>query len=149
MSAVWPALIGAIIGGALALTGAFAVELRRDRRRQLGATRIILSQLRRSSVELEALTEDAPASSTSSWLEGPHHSIRTSAWDEHAANFVGHLDEPEFEIVDSTHHRLAQGAEWGFTYTEGKRLIEKIAEAGAVVGRFAKPTWFDRHVWRL
>jgi hypothetical protein len=81
--------------------------------------------------------------------EGPHHAIRTRAWSEHAADFVGRLDERGFEVVDSTHHNLAQAAEWGFTHREGKLLIEKIAEAEVVVARISRPTWFDRRVWRL
>lgn len=43
MSAIWPALAAAVIGALLTLAGVFAVELRKDRRRQLGAARIILS----------------------------------------------------------------------------------------------------------
>jgi hypothetical protein len=149
MSAAWPALLGTAAGGALALAGAFSVELRKDRRRQLGAARLMVSQLRRVSIELEAMTEDEPAPGMPSWHEGPHHALQTGTWDVHAADFVARLDEKAFELVDYAYDHLAQAADWGFTYRDGKRIIEEIAKAEAIITPFSKPTWFDRHIWRL
>lgn len=139
---MWPALFGALLGGVLALAGSLVVEIRKDRRRQLGAVRLILSQLRRGVVELQVLTVDQEAT----WLEGPHASIRTSAWEEHAADFVGLLDQPPFELVDKLHDDLAWASELGFTRKEGGHLIDRIGVVEKVLEPLSRPAWIDRHV---
>lgn len=143
---MWAALLGAIVGGVLALAGTMAVELRRDRRRQLGGARLVLSQLDRTGVELGVLS-DAMAAET--WLDGPHRNIRTDAWDASAADFVGRLSRADFDVVDRVHLRLMQAGEWGLTRDEVDRLAEQIIDVFRIIGAIAEPTWFDRHVWRL
>lgn len=140
---MWPALFGAVVGGILALAGSLVVEIRKDRRRQLGAARLIVSQLKRSVIELEVKGED---SAEGGWHEGPHSEIRTSAWDAHAADFVGLLDQRLFDLVDLTHTRLVEASDWGFTQNEVKRLIAQADETLKAIEPVTRPTWVDRHV---
>ncbi len=139
------ALLGALIGGLFTLAGAMAVELRRDRRRQLAGARLILSQLERSSVEVGLLTLD----SDEAVHEGPHTDIRIDAWQEYAADLIGRLTAAEFDQVDALHAGLARDADWGNLQQGLEMRAEAIPPVQAIIERLAKPTWFDRHVWRL
>ena len=141
--------MGAIVGGVFALAGTLAVELRRDRRQLLGAARLILGELDRAIIERQVLTEEEPKPCDPSWKEGPHHGIRTGAWDANAAHFVARLDGDTFRDLDHAETELARAAEWGFTHRGGQRLLRDVAEAYGIVQPFSRPTWFDRHVWRL
>jgi hypothetical protein len=81
-------------------------------------------------------------------VEGPHRAIRTDAWDEHAADLVGRLGDT-FERAEHIHHHLAQAAEWGFTANEGRNLPTDIDALVRDLESLRRPTWFDRHIWRL
>jgi hypothetical protein len=142
--AVWAALLGAIVGGLLSLVGTMAVELRIERRRQLGGARLVLSQLDRAVVELGVLSDEAE-----SWLDGPHENIRTDAWDASGVDFVGRLSRADFDLVDRFYTRLARAGEWGLTQADLSALAEQAVDVGVIIGLQTEPTWFDRHVWRL
>jgi hypothetical protein len=146
MSHAWPALLGAIVGGLFTLAGAMALELRRERRRQLGGARLVLSELERSEIEVGVLSD----MDRDGWLEGPLKAIRTEAWQASAADLIGRLTPTDFDRVDRAHAHLSQASEWGLTWQEAtESLPDEIAVAEAVVRGLVTPTWFDRHVWRL
>jgi hypothetical protein len=149
MTGAWAALLGAVVGGVLTLAGTLTVEVRRDRRRQIGAARLIVSELDRAIVELNVLTDDSPEPGRASWKEGPHRGIGTTTWERRAADFVGSLDSATFELVDRAHSALGQAGEFGFTQKEGLGLIEVASSARSVIAPLGRPTWLDRHVWRL
>lgn len=140
---MWAALLGAVVGGFFAIAGSVAVELRRDRRRQLGAARLVVSRLEWSAIEIQA------ASDAEQWHEGPHPAIRTLEWETHAADLVGRLRAHDFAAIDETHTRLAQAASWGFTASERASLVNDAHTAAKILAPLARLTWIDRHVWRL
>jgi hypothetical protein len=145
MGQAWAALLGALVGGLLTLAGAFAVELRRDRRRQIGAARLVVAEFRRAEIEFDVRAETAE----SKWFEGPHAVISSAAWLAHASEFVGALNERDFKTVDHVAEELRQAGEYGFTLRTAKRMGAEVQEATKILMNVAVPTWFDRGVWRL
>lgn len=138
-------LIGAVVGAAAAMVGSLLLQVRIERRRQIAGARLILTQLRRSGVELDLLGEREDET----WIEGPHQGIRTDAWQTHAADLIGRLRPRDFETIDRTHHELTQASEWGMTLNETRRLRDEVDAAERILEPLAGPTWFDHHVWRL
>ena len=146
MAGAWAALLGAIVGGLFALAGSFAVEFRRDRRRQIGAARLVVAELRRADIEVIASTQADP---DEEWYEGPHGKLSARAWVAHSAEFVGVLKQEDFDLVDFVTREVEQSGEWGFTPQMAIDLRERIDQAVPIIEPLAKPTWVDRHVWRL
>ena len=145
MGAAWAALLGAIVGGVFTLIGGLAVEVRRDRRRQIAAARTVSSDLSRSWVEISVLVD----SSQETWLEGPHQGIGMPAWHADAAYFVGRLSTEEFENIDDLSRELTSAGELGFLVGEADALRESIGFAQAFIKPHARPSGFDRLVLRL
>lgn len=148
MSGAWAALLGAVIGGVFALAGSLFVELRRDRRRQISAARLVVAESKRGGIELEVELDMKPQDR---WFEGPHSVVSAAAnsWRSHAAEFVGALKPVDFERIDALMDELAAAGEYGFTRQGAKRLSPSLLDAWRTVEPVAKPTWFDRYVWRL
>jgi hypothetical protein len=60
------------------------------------------------------------------------------------------LRRSDFETVDSALDSVRLSGEFGFTLAGIEPLRKnEIDEAVAIIERLARPTWFDRHVWRL
>jgi hypothetical protein len=59
--AMWAALLGAVVGGFFALAGGLSIELRRNRRRQIAAARLVLAEFERSftEIDIKAVTVEA------------------------------------------------------------------------------------------
>jgi hypothetical protein len=135
-----------VIGGLLALAGSFAVELRRERRRQIGAARLVLSELIRSGFEIKELLDLNPKETR---FDGPLPKISAKAWAANAAEFVGRLDAEDLESVDSTMFILQSDAEFGISAADAKVREGEVDQALKILRPLSKLTWFDRHVWRL
>jgi hypothetical protein len=159
---MWAALLGAAVGGFFALAAGFTIELRRDRRRQIAAARLVLAEFRHSGVKIfvEALGEQTrvaqldPAeldeAEAYGWLPGPHPEIKGDAWLTLAAEFVGALNEADFDLVDRTAADLRSAGDQGFTIdSDFNKMRAAITASEQILGPLTKPTWFDRHVWRL
>jgi hypothetical protein len=141
---VWGAILGAIVGGVLALVGSMLVELRRDRRRQIGSARLIVGQFLRTAVEIEVL-----ADGQTDWLEGPHRSVSAQEWPDRAHEFVGVLTDAEFRQIDTVAERVRQAGTYGFTEREGVHLPRALDSAREVIERVGRIRRRDRLVWRL
>jgi hypothetical protein len=144
MDAGWAALLGAIVGGLFTLAGAVVVELRRDRRRQIGAARMVIAEIDRARIELMVHEEDEGP-----WVEGPHPEITSQAWQTNAAEFVGELSERDFKTVDGLADELRRAGDWGFTMRSMPGTLEKAEAATDILRPLTQPTWWDRYVWRL
>lgn len=158
----WAALLGAGVGGFFALAAGFSIELRRDRRRQLAAARLVLSEFRRSDVEVFVQASEErtrvqgldPAeldeAEEAGWLPGPHPKISGDAWLAHAAEFVGALNAADFDLVEGAAAGLREAGEFGFMIDyDANQLRAAITRAEQILEPLTKPTRFDRHVWRL
>jgi hypothetical protein len=141
---VWAAILGAIVGGTLALVGSMLVELRRDRRRQIGSARLIVAELWRAAAELESLNDGQV-----DWLDGPHHGISASEWFARAHEFVGTLTDAEFNQIDRTTEAVRVAGEYGFTKRTGLRLPVQMSAAAEIVSRVGQIRRRDRVLWRL
>jgi hypothetical protein len=160
---MWAALLGAVVGGFFALAGGFSVELRRDRRRQLTAARLVIVEFDRSRVEIfakatkerlrvEQLNPDQMSEEElHGYLPGPHPKISADAWFANAAEFVGALDDDTFGLVEHDAHAVQSAGEYGFLIgdDDAAYLRGEIDRAKGILEPLTKPTWFDRHVWRL
>lgn len=160
---MWATLLGAVVGGFLALLGGFSIELRRDRRRRLGAARLVIVEFERSQAEVlaeatkerlrvEQLNPDEMSEEElHGWLPGPHPKISADAWFANAAEFVGVLNEYNFKLVEHDAHAVQSAGEYGFLIgdDDAAYLRAEIDRAKAILEPLTKPTWFDRHVWRL
>jgi hypothetical protein len=159
---MWAVLLGAAVGGFFALAAGFTIELRRDRRRQIAAARLVLAEFRHSNLEIfvEASREQARVSEldpaeldeaeAAGWLPGPHPKIRGHAWLTLAAEFVGALNEADFDLVDRAAADLRSAGDSGFTIDyDVNKMRAAITSSEQILGPLTKPTWVDRHVWRL
>jgi hypothetical protein len=150
---MWSALLGAIVGGFFALAGGLLVAVRADRRVPIGAARLIVAQLERSSVELAMLVHEGYEEDESEpWYEGSHLAIRTDAWDSQPAAFVGTMSEETFHIVEDLHRQLAWAGEYGFTRREGYDLRGPIDKALERLQPLTRATWADKYLfflWKL
>jgi hypothetical protein len=143
----WAALLGAVVGGLFTLSGALLVELRRDRRNQIGSARLVIAELERSALELDVIPE--LVDHDNGWVEGPHPKISTGAWVLHASDLVGRLSREDFDVVDRIAAKLTGDSEFGFTLGEARAHSSDAKKAAAIIAPIAKPSWFDRHIWRL
>ena len=147
MGAAASALLGALVGGLLTLTATFYAELRRDRRRQIGAARLVAAEMARSEVELMSLGDQADEDHP--WVEGPHPAVSSAAWQSEARYFVGALSDEDFRIVDAVAAVVHSAGEFGFTLGECDHLILHLRRAEEIVKPLTRVRWVDRHVWRL
>jgi len=145
VSAGLAAVLRALVGGFFTLAGALDVELRRDRRHHLGAARLVIAELRRSS-RTAVVATDRPVGD---WYEGPFPAISAAAWSRYAADFVGRLNANDAAEVDGVATEIRAAGELGFYSKEANELPARVEKAAEILERFAKPSWFDRHIWRL
>jgi hypothetical protein len=160
-AAMWAALLGAVVGGFFALAGGFSVEFRRERRRQIAAARLVLAEFTTSAVDVfvEVTAEQTrvaeldPAeldeAERAGWLPGPHPKIKSDTWLAHAAEFVGALEAADFDLVDRAAAEVHRAGVYGFYIRGANELSDLISGCTPVLEPLTKPTWVDRHVWRL
>jgi hypothetical protein len=162
MSAAVFALFGAAIGGFFGLVSGLLLEIRRDCRRRIAASRLVVAEFSRSELEIFtlAMREEArlgeldPAgmdeAEEQGWLFGPHPKISGEAWLMHAAEFVGVLSEDDFAVVERSWSALETARTSGFFVANGgASLRAEIALGRSVLEPFISPSWFDRKIWRL
>lgn len=84
-----------------------------------------------------------------SWVDGPVPAISSAAWLTYSAEFVTKLPQRDFDTVERTADKLRMAGHFGFTEREATTLIEEAAEVERILGPLTRPTWVDRHIWRL
>lgn len=148
---MWAALLGALLGGLLALAGSLMLELRRERRQQITAARGVARQLRRSQSEFDAFGKDLfpDTEHDEEFIDGPHEEFRVDAWNEGAAHFVGRLSAADLELLDHVHDEIRGSGEYGFTVAQSREASAEINAARSLIEPVATPSRFDLLVWRL
>ena len=64
--------------------------------------------------------------------------------------FVGVLNEADFDLVDRAAADLRSAGDEGFTIDyNANQMRAAISRSEQILGPLTKPTWFDRQVWRL
>jgi hypothetical protein len=143
------ALLGAVVGGGLTLAATLFVELRRDRRRQIGMARLAEGEVNRSRVELQTLTSRGVIEDDIEFIAGPHTAIGMSTWKAQAALFVGALKPDAFEKIDRLATDLQIAGEFGFARRESVELIRGAIEIAELLKEVAAVRPLDRRLWHL
>lgn len=147
MSAALIGLIGALIGGVLALLGGFFLQWRADRRRMLGVGRMVVAELRRNANEIHhhfVSQEHDPDGSRE--VVSVRLPIETQAWDTHGSELSHLLDDELIEQLERLYYYLRR-------FNVEPRLAPNwtpdLAGAEATLRRRVGRTWWDRHLLRL
>src|SRR5207247_98374 len=106
----WAALIGAVIGGLFVLGSGFFLQWRADRRRMLGAGRVVLVEIARNAGALEAYFEHSKSELSSragrDGLRLLSMGYETRAWDVHNADLAFELDDDTIGQLEDVYHHL-------------------------------------------
>ena len=146
MSGAAAALSGAVIGGALALVGGLLLQWRSERRRMLGAARVVLHELRRNAEAVEwffsRTGSTLPPSLVSVALQ-----IETRGWDTHNAELSHLVTDTLLNDLERTYFHLRRTTREAPSVAPDWATSLRAAEAS--LADQARRTRLDRYLWRL
>lgn len=146
--AVVTALIGVAVGGLVGLFGGLVLQARADKRRMIGAARLIAAELRHNAGEVEHyfLAQQLEREGSTSVLSMPVR-VGAQAWNANARDLM-HLADADLR---DTLLRL-------YVYLDRferepallrPNMHERMREAAARLDALSEPTWWDSRVLRI
>jgi hypothetical protein len=147
MSHALAVVTGAVIGGVFALLGGLLLQMRAERRRMLGAGRMVVAELRRNASNVEwYFDQEVGPSSGRDALVTFALMIETAAWDTHNAELSHLIDDELLELMERLYYHLRR--------LEAQPQIApnwagELRGAEAALRVLLHRRWWDRWVWRL
>jgi hypothetical protein len=136
-----------MIGGLFALLGGLLLQMRAERRRMLGAGRVVVTEVRRNASNLEwYFNQEVGPTSGRDALVTFGLSFATNGWDTHNAELSHLIDDDVLERMEQLYYYLRRlEAQPSIAPDWSKDLRGLEADLRATL----RETWWDRHVWRI
>jgi hypothetical protein len=142
----WSALASRLVGALAAILGGLLLQLRSERRRMLGTSRIVVHEVRRNAAAVEWYFERTHAVPRSELVHVALQ-ISTTGWDGHNTELAHLLSDELIDDIERVYAELRDVSPWSLKVNPDWRTRLREIERRLVAA--SHRTWFDHHVWRI